>query len=496
MGLIDCRGMRELEEAAFRSGVSAETLMDKAGRRLGEALVSLCPEPGTAVAYLGRGNNGGDALVALQVLRSAGWRITARCAHPALELGPLPHRKLRELGQLDLERAPFDPRDRLGPFLLIDGLVGIGARGPLREPLASLAAEMNSLRQSIGAQIAAVDIPSGLDGDTGIPCKGAVQADLTVTIGVPKCGLLEDVALNYVGRLELIPLEEINSPAGGDRLTTARDLGSLLPRRSYETHKGQAGRVGIVAGSRGMLGAASLAALGALRGGAGLVTNYVLERDYDVMVSSGVPVEAMIRPIKDYLEVAAVGPDVLVVGPGLGSPGVREGAALQELFGAVDCPLVVDADALTLIGSGVLPPAVCRRMLVTPHEGEMSRLLPGAGALSRAETARTFVETYPCTLLYKGARTIVTAPGEDLFYNTTGHPGMATGGQGDVLSGLLGALIASGGLSLLDAARTGAWLAGRASELAVSAEQSEESLLAGDTARALGGAFQALRRRR
>ncbi len=496
MGLIDCEGMRELEEGAFRAGVSAEALMDKAGRRLGEALRGLYPEPGTAVAYLGRGNNGGDALVALQVLRAAGWNILVRCPFEPLELGLLPRRKLRELGEVELQEGAMAPIDHPAPLLLLDGLLGIGARGPLRDPLRGLAAEMNDLRARAGARVVAVDIPSGLNGDTGEPGKECVRADLTATIGVPKRGLVADEALNHVGRIEVIPLEELPAPAGGDRLTTAQNLRGLLAPRDFQIHKGQAGRVGIVGGSRGMLGAAGLAALGALRGGAGLVTVYVLKRDYPLLLAAGSPQEAMVRPVVSYAEVADVEQDALVLGPGLGRPGGDEEPALLDLLGRNDIPLVVDADALNLLAAAGPGDRVHHQMVLTPHPGEMRRLFPGAGEeLSRAERAREFVATYPCTLLYKGARTVVTATGEALHYNSTGHPGMATGGQGDVLSGLLGALVA-GGIRPLDAARMAAWLAGRAAELAIEEGQSAESLLAGDTARSLGRAFQALRRGR
>lgn len=493
MGLIDCQEMRELEEKVFQAGASAEALMDKAGRRLGEVLRALYPEPGTAVAYLGRGNNGGDALVALQVLRSAGWAIALRCPFQPLELGLLPSRKLRELGEVELQQDAFEPRDHPGPLLLIDGLLGIGASGPLRDPLRPLAVEMNDLRARAGARVVAVDIPSGLNGDTGEPGEGAVRADLTATIAIPKRGLVADGALNHVGRIEVIALEELPVPAGGDHLTTARNLRPLLPPRDFEIHKGQAGRVGIVAGSRGMLGAAGLAALGALRGGAGLVTVYVMEQDYPLLISAGPPPEAMIRPVGSYAEVGDDGQDVLVVGPGLGRPGSREERALLDLLGRNDIPLVVDADALNLLATAGVAGRVHRQMVLTPHPGEMQRLFPEGGELSRAERARQFVATCPCTLLYKGARTIVTSRGEELHYNSTGHPGMATGGQGDVLSGLLGALVA-GGLRLTDAARAAAWLAGRAAELALEAGQSERSLTAGDTARSLGEAFRALSR--
>ena len=492
MGLVSCQEMRALEENAFRAGVSAEALMDKAGRRMGEALVRLYPRPGTAVAYLGRGNNGGDALVALQVLRAAGWRIAARCAHEPTDLGALPRRKLRELQEVPLNRDPLNPADLPRPLLLIDGLLGIGARGPLRDPLGALAAEMNDLRTQEGATIAAVDIPSGLNGDTGEPCEGAVRADLTATIAVPKSGLVEDIATNFVGRIEVVPLEELPPPGSGDRVTTPRELRPLLPPRLFDTHKGNAGRVGLVAGSRGLIGAAVLAATGALRGGAGLVTLYVLEDLYPLMISAGPPPEAMVKPIADYRDVLSESPDVIAVGPGLGSPQGVGRDAISELMANFGGPLVVDADALNLIAEEGPATHLHPRMVITPHPGELQRLFPEAGTLPRADAARQFVQRHPCTLLFKGARTIVTGPGQPLHFNSTGTPAMATGGQGDVLTGLVAALLA-GGQAPLDAARTAAWLAGRASELAQIAGQSEHSLLARDTAAWLGEAFCALR---
>lgn len=493
MGLITCQGMRDLEEAAFRRGVSAEALMDKAGRRLGEALVRLIPGPGTAVAYLGRGNNAGDALIALQVLRAAGWKIAARCPYSPTELGVLPRRKIRQLGDIALEVDPFESMDSTRPLLLIDGLLGIGARGPLRDPLAALAAEMKELRESRGATIASVDIPSGLNGDTGEPSPGAVRADLTATIAAPKVGLLADSATRYVGRLELIPLEELSpSSDGGDRLTTHHHLRALLPPRAFDSHKGNAGRLGIVAGSRGLLGAAILAATGALRGGAGLVTLYVLEPLYPCLLAAGPPPEAMVKPIVSYREVLSDSHDALAVGPGLGHLRGDDRKALLEILAQADCPLVVDADALNVIAEEGPANHLHKGMVITPHPGELLRLFPEASSLDRAETARQFVNRQPCTLLYKGARTIITAPGEALSYNCTGTPAMATGGQGDVLTGLLGALLA-GGLPSLGAAQAAAWLAGRASELAQAGGESEQSLLASDTARELGRAFLSLR---
>lgn len=489
MGTVSCQQMRDLEEEAFRGGASAEGLMEKVGRRLGRAVVKLLPRPGTVVAYVGKGNNGGDALVALRVLREAGWDIMVRCATPPHELAELPRRKLRELGDPWILDEALEPADCRRPLLLLDGLLGIGAVGPLREPLAGLAEEMNALRPAAGALVGAVDIPSGVDGDSGEIHAGAVVADVTFTIGVPKRGLLEDAAVNHVGRLELVPVEELVGGPGEDCLITPDHLRPLMPLRSFDLHKGGAGRVGIVASSRGYLGAARLTALGALRGGAGLVTLYVPQKLYPLVISASPPPELMVQVVESYTDVLEENLDVLALGPGLGQPRKGRRRELLELIEGCSHPLVLDADGLNLVARSGPGEYLREGILVTPHPGEMQRLFPGADGLSRAATARHFVEAFPVTLLLKGSRTIVTAPNDPLHYNSTGTPGMASGGQGDVLSGLLAALLAQG-MGMVDAACAGAWLAGRASELAIwEGRQSEESLLAGDTAGYLGQAF-------
>jgi NAD(P)H-hydrate epimerase len=494
MGTVTCAEMREMEDEVFSTGVSAEELMDKAGRRLGQAAVRLFPQAGTAVAYIGTGNNGGDALVALGVLREAGWEILVRGT--GAELGGLPEKKLGELGEPWVLKEPLAARDCRRPLLLLDGLLGIGAKGPLRAPLGELAGEMNALRQSAGAVVGAVDIPSGVHGDTGEIHPGAVVADVTFTIGAPKRGLLADEAVNHVGRLELIPLEELPVPPTGDRVIVPEELRTCLSRRSHDLHKGGAGRVGLVAGSPGMLGAACLAAQGALRGGAGLVTLFVSPNLYPLMIAAGPPPELMIKPVDQYTDVLDEQLDVLALGPGLGRASKQQGRALLDLLEGFEKTVVLDADGLNLVAASGPEAHLRSGMIVTPHPGELHRLFPGAEGLDRATTARQFVEAFPVTLLLKGARTIVTAREECLHYNSTGTPGMASGGQGDVLTGLIAALIAQG-MSPLDAARTGAWLAGRASEIVVNVQaQSEQSLLAGDTAGALGAAFAELQGRR
>jgi NAD(P)H-hydrate epimerase len=261
-------------------------------------------------------------------------------------------------------------------------------------------------------------------------------------------------------------------------------------------HKGQAGRVAVIAGSRGFLGAAVLAASGALRGGAGLVTLGVKEDQYPLMAAL-VPAEIMVRPVRDYGELLRDPFDAIALGPGLGLE--REDEVLA-LLSRADIPIVVDADALNMLGRrgfDALKKNTAPRLL-TPHPGEMSRLaahFPGWKGLSRAALAREFTAAFPhATLLLKGARTLVAAAGQPLSFNSTGNPGMATGGMGDVLTGVCAALAAQG-VKLYDAACLGAWLSGRAAERALSGgASSQESLAAGDVLHHLGGAFRDLKR--
>lgn len=482
--------MYELEEKVFESGVEPETLMNQAGLGVAREIFRRyhgCA-PGEAIAVIGNGNNGADALVALRHLKEAGWEIAVRSAADPNALEGLAAKKLRELGEVSfLTRLQASARP--GPLVLLDGLLGIGTSGDLREPIAGLAREINDLSERRSAFVVAVDVPSGLNCDSGACGANAVRADLTCTLGSPKRGLVADPAINHVGSLALLKVQGLSDwDLGQDHLITPDTLPVDQLARSYDFHKGQAGRVGIVAGSRGLAGAAALTSLGALHGGGGLITLFVKESDYPLLLPLA-PVEVMVRPIENVREILDHQLDSLALGPGLGSEASPE---LLRLIDDFDHPMVVDADALNLIAREGSLAKLEPRHLVTPHPGEMARLLPiPPGELTRAETAREFTRRSAATLLFKGARTIVTAPQAPLRYNTTGTPGMATGGQGDVLTGLLAALLARG-LPPLEAAAMGAWLSGRASEIAL-ARESIESLSATVTAGHLGPAFHDLR---
>lgn len=465
MTFVTAAGMRSLEDSSFRRGGSAESLMDSAGLGIARRLIDHFPSPGRAVAYVGKGNNGGDALVALQHLRAAGWKIAIRAAYPELEWSVLSRRKLRELGDLPAS-TPYGAGD--GPCLLLDGLLGIGAKGgALRPPLAELAAEMSGLRENHGAVIAAIDLPSGLDADSG---EGdAITADLTLTIGAPKLGLATESGIARAGRILLVPLAELTPPEDGPlRLFCPECFPGLLSPRPHDFHKGRAGRLGILAGSPGMTGAAVLCAHAAVHAGAGLVTLHIGE-DFLPSLAAPMPPEVMVRVSGDPVgEAFGAGHDALVIGPGTGNAPDTWRARLLEQLERSTLPVLLDADALNLLAATRQTGLLGLQHLITPHPGEFRRLAPdfADSASDRLQAAIAFVARHPCTLLLKGTRTLVAAPDVSTRFNPTGHAGMASGGQGDVLSGVAGALLA-GGLSRPDAASLAAWLCGRAAERAL-----------------------------
>ncbi len=492
---LSCAEMRALEQRAIAAGVSAETLMEEAGEKIAAAVRQFVPRPGRCVVFFGKGHNGGDALVAARHLAAAGWKIDLRPAFSWQEWSPLTGRKHEQLIASYLgpgtmgERPPPAPHESL---VILDGLLGIGAGGALREPIRGAAQALNQLSGSTTARVFALDLPTGLDADTGEVDADAVEADYTLTIGAPKKGLLADEAINHVGRLAVLPLAALTAQmTREDRAGVAfpASLLPLWPRRPFDIHKGDCGRVGIIAGSVGFTGAAIMCAEAALHAGAGLVTLYVAPEIQQV-VDARVSPEIMVHVFGAPRALLARTHNALAIGPGMGR---ARDVEILDVIARAPLPTIIDADALNALAarSGWLW-AFPGPRLVTPHPGEMERLVPGSIHRPRAEVAEKFVARYPVALLLKGARTVVAERGKPLSYNTTGSPGMATGGMGDVLTGVCAAL-AGQGLELYDSARLGAWICGRASELAVLGGESDESLSATHVIKHLGPAFRELR---
>jgi len=474
--------MRAAENAAFARGTSAEALMDEAGNGIARAVEEFFPQPGYCRTFVGKGNNGGDAVVAATRLKCRGWHTDVQLSFPESRCSDLLRKKLASFRDTAAIECAGSLRR---PFIVLDGLLGLGSKPPLRDPVLSACREINRLRCDNNAFVFAVDQPTGLDGDIGEPDRECVVADFTVTVGTAKRGLVADGALNFVGRLEVIPLPQLEFAESEETVACASSLRGLLPRRAFGAFKNQFGRIGIVAGSRGFAGAATMCAFGALRGGAGLVEVFVPENIYSI-VAAAAPFESMVKPIKAYAKLHDEAVDVWAIGPGLGRAHRK---AITALIQQIDKPMVVDADALNALSgrADVLKDCQGPRLL-TPHPGEMRRLF-GDQKLSRLETARRFTSEFPVTLLLKGSRTIVAEKGRRISYNTTGNPGMATGGMGDILTGVCAALVGQK-LSLYDSARLGAWVCGRVAEIArFNSGESEQSLLPRDLLNHLGRAF-------
>ncbi|GAA3471779.1 NAD(P)H-hydrate dehydratase [Nonomuraea roseola] len=427
------------------------------------------------LVLVGSGDNGGDALHAGAWLARRGARVEALLAGS----------KTHEEGLAAFLRAGGRVAEDMGEAdLIVDGLVGIGATGALREPYASLANRANAAQ----ALVVAVDVPSGVDASTGRVAGTAVQAHLTVTMGAVKTGLLVDPGASYVGALELVDIGlGPHLPDPDVAAMTAEDVDDLLPRPGAESDKYRRGVVGVAAGSDRYTGAAVLAVGGALRAGAGMV-RYVGTAPPVHQVRASWP-EAVITQLETPSLESVGRVQAWVVGPGLGTDDWAHELVARVL--ATDVPVLVDADALTIVAreKGLL-----RRtapVLITPHAGELSRLLgvPAdrvAGA--RLEHARRAVAELGVTVLLKGSTTVVAEQDRPVRVNPTGTPWLATGGTGDVLSGVGGTLLA-GGLGACDAGACAAFLHGLAGRMAADGAP----LTAADVAAAIPLAMRSLR---
>ncbi|WP_030232539.1 bifunctional ADP-dependent NAD(P)H-hydrate dehydratase/NAD(P)H-hydrate epimerase [Streptomyces sp. NRRL S-350] len=476
-------------EAALMARLPEGTLMQRAAAGLAATCARLLTGRrgrvyGSRVAVLaGSGDNGGDALYAGAALARRGARVTAvlltpEKAHPG-GLAALRAAGGRVTAEQEVGLADFSRAD-----LVLDGIVGIGGRGGLRPEAVPYA---RAARRGV---VVAVDLPSGVDADTGEVPGEALRADVTVCFGTYKPGLLVDPGAAYTGAVQLVDIG-IELPEADVTALQHTDVAALLPLPGAESDKYRRGVVGVAAGSARYPGAALLAVAGALRGGAGAVryvgtaAEEVVRRHPETLVTEGGPAGA--GRVQAW-----------VVGPG-GGEGARQ--ALTEALSA-DVPVLVDADGLTELGR-LGPDALAGRTaptLLTPHTGEAARLLAGADgtpppaaddlAAARLATARRLAAAYRATVLLKGSTTVVADPGGAVRVNPTGTSWLATAGSGDVLAGLAGSLLAAG-LPPLDAASVAAYLHGLAGREAAGEPGAPVTALA--VAEALPAVWRAVR---
>ena len=484
-------------EQALMATVPPGALMQRAAAGLAAVCAGLAGKVYGAriVVLAGSGDNGGDALYAGARLARRGARVTAVAAGGRVHEGGTA--ALRAAGgRVTGPDDPGLPDVIAAADLVLDGLLGIGGHGGLREPystLAGLAARAGGAPGSPGPLMVAVDLPSGIDADTGVVDGPAVRADVTVTFGTWKPGLLIDPGAGHAGVVELVdiglgPYLPAPTVAGFQ----AADVAALLRQPPGDSDKYRRGVLGIVAGSDRFTGAAALAVGGALRGGAGMVR----------LVSAG-PAVAVVRQRWPEALTLATGDgtqagheietagrvQAWVAGPGMGT----DGAARDRLAAVLgtELPVLVDADGLTLIAAerGLL--ARPAPTLLTPHAGELARLLgadPAQVEARRLEHARAAAAELGATVLLKGSTTVIApAGGGEVLVNSTGTSWLATAGTGDVLSGLAGSLLAQG-LTVTEAAAAAAFLHGIAARRAAAGAVSADAADAGPAGAGLAGA--------
>ncbi|MGB9866378.1 MAG: NAD(P)H-hydrate dehydratase [Bacillota bacterium] len=463
-------------------GISSLVLMERAGIAVAQCAMDHFPTFQHVIVLCGRGNNGGDGLVAARHLWEMGKRVQAFVVGE----GELSQDALVNLGiaqrlGVPVKRVTESPAQlaEAREVLIVDALLGTGFSGEVRQPLASVIDEVNRARKR-GAKVIAVDVPSGVNASTGQVASHCVEADLTVTFHCMKLGLATYPGAAKVGRVEVCPIGiprsawRVVGEEGRLELLDDEVVGALLVPRSPWAHKGDAGRVVVLGGSKGFTGAALLAARGALRAGAGLVTLGVPGGVYDV-VAPCLP-EVMTSAVGEGQRFSASDAEAalrlcsvakaIALGPGIGTaPETVEFVGLV-LEGAT-VPLVLDADGLNCVAGNLESLKRCRApVVVTPHPGEMGRLcgVPASEIQRcRVEWARKLAREARVVCVLKGPRTVVAAPDGSCFVNPTGCGAMAAPGMGDVLTGVVAALCAQGMLPL-DAAIAGVYLHGLAGE--------------------------------
>ncbi len=496
MKLVTASEMRELDRRASEEyGIPGVVLMENAGAAVARTAERRWPGS-TVVVLCGPGNNGGDGLVIARHLHNRGVSVVALLLTPGEKLkadAAHNYRLARSFGVPLVEQpSPAALRRALREAgLIVDALLGTGLTGPVRGEIATAIAATNAT----AAPVLAVDIPSGINSETGAVMGEAIRAEVTVTFGLPKVGMYCYPGRGYCGEIEVadisLPRALLESQGLRTELITPALAATGLPERPAALHKGEAGKLLIIAGSCGMTGAAALAALAAVRAGAGLVYLAVPEGLQAVLDAQCTEPITLPQPAirgrwlslaaREGLLGRAAECDAVVLGPGLGRL-EETGELVRGLVTRLRGPLVVDADALFALG-GYTNLLARRRgaTVLTPHAGELARLRGKATAAIQADrlhAARQTAADLGCLTVLKGAGTVCADPEGRALVNATGNDGLASGGTGDVLAGILGAFLA-GGSAPLAAAAAAVYYHGRAAEL-YAETQAPRSLAAGD----------------
>jgi NAD(P)H-hydrate epimerase len=499
--------MQDIDRAATEEyGIPAPVLMENAGKAVAKKIRELF-EPKKTIVLAGGGKNGGDAIVVARLLHNSGWQghikvilllKEDKLSHECLEQ----YRTAKRFGVPIYFRASLDAKD-LHAALVVDGIFGTGLSRAIKGEIADIVASINNS----GNPVISIDMPSGVSSDTGEVMGVAVKASYTVTFGLPKRGHLLYPGRDYAGELFI---EDIGFPEALLKneklkcaLTEKDDIARIIPKRKRYSHKGDYGHVLVVAGSGGKTGAALMAAKAALRTGSGLVTigaprslsGLFQSRVVEEMTlplpetsNSALSLKAL-EPILEFLDEKA---DVLAIGPGIGTD--KDTVRLvNELIPLCPTPMVVDADAINCLkGKHAILRKAKHPLIITPHPGEMKRLLnlPGIDDIEKDRIGRAlgFSGETRAYLVLKGAPTITASPDGRAFINPTGGPAMAKAGAGDVLTGMIASFVGQG-ISPLDASVLGVYMHGLSGDIA-SGRLGEHSVLASDIIDSIPFAFR------
>lgn len=499
MWIADAAHSRSIDRRASEEyGIPPKVLMERAGMAVYEVVREMLPNGGRLLVLCGKGNNGGDGFVVARLARERGFAIDCLVVAEEEQLSPdaMEQMKVARMQGVDpiyVSDGRFARRiDGIGHYdLIVDALLGTGARCEVKSPIREAIQAINRS----GVPAVAVDVPSGISCDTGDELGESVWALRTVTFGLPKQFLFQGIGLEHSGYWTVhdigYPNALLREPTDA-RLLDCHWISNLLPERLRASHKGENGSILVVAGSRQMRGAAILSARAALRAGAGLVTVAGIE-EVCAATAAQLP-EVLVEPLpaKDGI-ICESAAEILLrrkdkVDSAVFGPGLTHESSVLGFLGRVwdqwDLPCVIDADALNAVSHGVrLPSAEC---VLTPHPGEMSRLMQASIAeiqSDRFRTVRQAVERFEQCVLLKGPYSIVGEPGQPMLVNRTGNPGLATGGMGDVLAGVIATLLAQD-LPPYYAASCGMYWHGAAAD-EVAAEYGPVGYLASDVANAL-----------
>ena len=515
MFVVTTEEMREMDRLTIESfGIGGLVLMENAGRSVIRMLLAEVPDIRTrrVGVMAGKGNNGGDGFVIARYLAQNGAPVTVYLLTSKEKVAGDAAINLKLIEKMDISIIEIPDGTSFASHLpdlarhdlWVDAILGTGLQSDVRGFFADAINFLNRAERPVYA----VDIPSGLNSDTGEVCGVCVKADRTITFGFAKIGQVIYPGIEFVGDLAVadigIPNIVVDQVAPRHQIVLRHDLASFIRTRPPEMHKGRAGHLLVIGGSPGKTGAAAMTCMAAMRAGAGLVTLGVSKSLNDICEIQ--LTEAMTAPLPETEDRAISlsacenicslmeGKAALAIGPGIGTA-VDTRQLVRRLLEETSIPAVVDADGLNALGEDIdLLKRAKAPFILTPHPGEMARLVGTTAAevrKRRIQVARAFASEYNVFLVLKGARTIIAEPGGAIYINPTGNPGMASGGMGDVLTGIIAGFLVQG-YSPAKATRLAVYIHGHAADR-LAEEKARVGYLAGDIIEALPEEIEAVR---